>query len=699
MAKKTRKILTLCLVLVFCISLIAPIATANPWDFSNQYEWYQVYVQGNLVASGQGNGGDMYYLGTHYSADITADGPFVSWYITTHGGYGNAWNDTVDLRNYITVPEGYTVKDYEITSSSVEGVNSAYGSAYFDNAVISITIETLYNDKTQEEIVVKNEKPVIVNHTYSTYDVYTGLTTEDGTETGNELAVVGESYSATPITSYGGNEYEMTGASPDLTITVQEDGNVINIEYLRTIDTTPVPVETEVTVNHSYYTYDIYTGDTVLDGATSGSEATTEGQSYTAVPVTTYGGNAYEVNSVSPALTITAAADASANVIDISYLRTIDTTPVNYSPVLSVEKTADKASYKAGETITWSIVVTNVSEYTAYNISVIDELTGDSWSIDSLAPGASRSFTATTEGAAAGSIQNVAVATWEDGDEIPDAEEPNEIKSTSDDEIALVADPEPENYIPVLDVVKTAAKESYKEGDTVSWDITVKNVSQFTAYDIVIVDELAGDSWTIASLAPGAEKSFTAKMENVEAGTLKNIVVVSWDDGDKIPDEKEPNEVKTTSDEEIITVEEVVPPTTVPPTTEPPTTVPPTTVPPTTVPPTTVPPTTVPPTTVPPTTVPPATEPPVTEPAATVPPVIEEPEYPVAPAAELDDDLPVYEEDLLEEEEIEILDEDVPLADVPETGDVSILWAAMSVLSGGGIVAINSKKTKKEENE
>ena len=49
--------------------------------------------------------------------------------------------------------------------------------------------------------------------------------------------------------------------------------------------------------------------------------------------------------------------------------------------------------------------------------------------------------------------------------------------------------------------------------------------------------------------------------------------------------------------------------------------------------------------------------------------------------------------------EIEIPDEEVPLADAPKTGDSAILWAAMSVLSGGGIVAINSKKTKKEENE
>ena len=45
---------------------------------------------------------------------------------------------------------------------------------------------------------------------------------------------------------------------------------------------------------------------------------------------------------------------------------------------------------------------------------------------------------------------------------------------------------------------------------------------------------------------------------------------------------------------------------------------------------------------------------------------------------------------------VDILDEEVPLADAPETGDASILWAAMSVLSGGGIVALNRKKRDEE---
>ena len=46
---------------------------------------------------------------------------------------------------------------------------------------------------------------------------------------------------------------------------------------------------------------------------------------------------------------------------------------------------------------------------------------------------------------------------------------------------------------------------------------------------------------------------------------------------------------------------------------------------------------------------------------------------------------------------INILDEDVPLADVPKTGDVSIVFAVMSALSGTGLAALTLTKKKEEK--
>ena len=542
--------------------------------YADQYEWYQVYVQGNLVASGQGNGGDMYWLGTHYTATVVPNGHMVTWSIQTHGGSGNKFSGTVDLRNYITVPDGFTVKDIEIEETSIEGVNSAAGSAYFDNAVIKITIKTIYNEETGEEIELppvteptETEPPateyvpvatkVTVNHIYKTLDEYTGVLTTDGTTSAQFDATEGDSFTAQPVATYAGNLYARQTGDSALTIEVAADAaeNIINIEYQRTVSS--APVETKVTVNHKYVTLDVYTNERTVDGTASAQFDVTEGDTFTATAVTGFDGNTYEVQTAASNLTIEIVADAAENVINIEYLRVIDTTPINYTPVVRVEKTADKAVYEYGETITWTITVKNVSEYTAYNVVIVDELTGDRWVIASLAPGAEQTFTATTENAASGSVKNTVAVTWDDNDEVPDEEENNEIKKTSDEVVVSVNDPIPENYTPVLSVTKTADKAVCKEGESITFTITVKNISQYPAYDVIIVDELAKGYWTIDELAPGAEQVFTVTMENVAVGSVKNIVVVSWNDGDEIDDSEE-EEVTEVTDEEIVTVEALI---------------------------------------------------------------------------------------------------------------------------------------------
>ena len=67
-----------------------------------------------------------------------------------------------------------------------------------------------------------------------------------------------------------------------------------------------------------------------------------------------------------------------------------------------------------GETITYRITVTNDGNVTLRNVVVTDELTGAEWTIESLAPGASRDFTTsyvvTEKDVGAGKVVNVAVA-------------------------------------------------------------------------------------------------------------------------------------------------------------------------------------------------------------------------------------------------------------------------------------------------
>ena len=59
-------------------------------------------------------------------------------------------------------------------------------------------------------------------------------------------------------------------------------------------------------------------------------------------------------------------------------------------------------------------------------------------------------------------------------------------------------------------------------------------------------------------------------------------------------------------------------------------------------------------------------------------------------------DMPDWEPTPINEGEVEILDEEVPLAAAPKTGDLSGLWAAISGLSLGGITFLNRKRKEEE---
>ncbi|MBQ6236052.1 MAG: hypothetical protein IJK54_09050, partial [Clostridia bacterium] len=94
---------------------------------------------------------------------------------------------------------------------------------------------------------------------------------------------------------------------------------------------------------------------------------------------------------------------------------------------------ANGSTYALGETITYKITVTNDGNVTLTNVTITDELTGDTWTIASLAPGASEEFTAThtvtADDVVAGSVTNAVAATAID----PENEEVNGNASVTDE--------------------------------------------------------------------------------------------------------------------------------------------------------------------------------------------------------------------------------------------------------------------------
>ena len=78
-------------------------------------------------------------------------------------------------------------------------------------------------------------------------------------------------------------------------------------------------------------------------------------------------------------------------------------------------KPADGKAYALGEEITYEITVSNTGNVTIRNITVSDELTGDEWTIESLAPGKTSeaftaSYTVTEDDTKAGEVVNTATA-------------------------------------------------------------------------------------------------------------------------------------------------------------------------------------------------------------------------------------------------------------------------------------------------
>lgn len=84
---------------------------------------------------------------------------------------------------------------------------------------------------------------------------------------------------------------------------------------------------------------------------------------------------------------------------------------------------------------------------------------------------------------------------------------------------------------------------AYVPGETITYDIVVTNDGDTPLTDVVVTDEMTGDTWTLPSLASGATETFTTSYvvteEDGKAGTVLNVVTVIGKDpnGDPVPDD------------------------------------------------------------------------------------------------------------------------------------------------------------------
>ncbi len=191
---------------------------------------------------------------------------------------------------------------------------------------------------------------------------------------------------------------------------------------------------------------------------------------------------------------------------------------IDQLPALSLTKTVSPPTTydSVGDVITYTIVVENSGNVTLTGITVEDLKTGMNETIASLAPGAQQTFTTTYEiiqaDLNASTFTNTVTA--KDGGSINESAEET-----------VNAD-----VTPALTISKTASPPTTYDsvGDVITYTIVVENSGNVTLTGIAVEDLKTGMNETIASLAPGAEQTFTTTYEIIQAdlnaGTFTNTV-------------------------------------------------------------------------------------------------------------------------------------------------------------------------------
>lgn len=198
------------------------------------------------------------------------------------------------------------------------------------------------------------------------------------------------------------------------------------------------------------------------------------------------------------------------------------------NPSLAVVKTSDKTGVvKLGETITYTITVTNNGNVTINDIEVTDELTGNTgdnaFTIDRLAVGETKQFTATytvtEDDILEGTIVNRATAIGKD---------PRNEEVTGEGEVRVDTE-EKDSHLTVSKETTSEPEngEKYALGETINYLITVTNDGNLTLTNVKVTDELTGDEWTIDELAPGEEETFDASYTVKESDLGKTVVNVA----------------------------------------------------------------------------------------------------------------------------------------------------------------------------
>jgi uncharacterized repeat protein (TIGR01451 family)/fimbrial isopeptide formation D2 family protein len=216
------------------------------------------------------------------------------------------------------------------------------------------------------------------------------------------------------------------------------------------------------------------------------------------------------------------------------------------NPILQITKDVNVEYANPGDTVDYTVVVTNVGDATAINVILTDVLpegltypeggTTKTFSLGDIDPGDSVTQTydaVVGESTEAGDYVNVATADADNHDPVSD-------DATVEVRLPIVKGDE---TAPELEITKEVDVEFANPGDTISYTVVVKNVGDGDAINVILTDTLPEGFvfdgtdevvkvWQLGDMAPGDSKTITYAVnvkDDVTPGMYENLAVVGAD--------------------------------------------------------------------------------------------------------------------------------------------------------------------------
>lgn len=227
---------------------------------------------------------------------------------------------------------------------------------------------------------------------------------------------------------------------------------------------------------------------------------------------------------------------------------------VTSAPSLSITKSSNATtSLNPGQSVTYTMVVTNAASATDTALGVVvtdtlptgltfdDGTTVKTFTVGELAPGASKTVTASTKvasSAAAGTYTNTAKAK---GSNTPEVSATANVSVVVPQVLAATANPK-------LAITKTVKEDFVNPGGKANYTVTVKNEGDATAVNVRITDSLptgftftetglANRVWVVGDLDAKAVKTITYEVTvdpATKTGTYENLAVAMADNHDPV---------------------------------------------------------------------------------------------------------------------------------------------------------------------